>query len=81
MEKFPSTFCRNRIRKNLDWKRNGKKGDEMLLNIIVPKEIFKTETGKLMVWSSKHYVPIETTIKDYILLGDLHARFTHREAH
>ena len=58
-----------------------KKGDEMLLNIIVPKEIFKTETGELMVWSSKHYVPIETTIKDYILLGDLHARFTHREAH
>nr|ABK80655.1 hypothetical protein [uncultured marine Nitrospinaceae bacterium] len=58
-----------------------KKGDEMLLNIIVPKEIFKTETGELMVWSSKHYVPIETTVKDYILLGDLHARFTHREAH
>ncbi len=57
-----------------------KKGDEMLLNIIVPKEIFKTETGELMVWSSRHYVPIETTVKDYILLGDLHARFTHREA-
>lgn len=57
-----------------------KKGAEMLLNIIVPKEIFKTETGELMVWSSKHYVPIETTVKDYILLGDLHARFTRREA-
>jgi hypothetical protein len=52
----------------------------MLLNIIVPKEIFKTETGELMVWSSKHYVPVETTVKDYILLGDLHARFTRREA-
>jgi hypothetical protein len=26
-----------------------KKGDEMLLNIIVPKEIFKTERGELMV--------------------------------
>ena len=51
----------------------------MLLNIIVPKEIFKTETGELMVGSSKHYVPIETTVKDYILMGDLHARFTHRE--
>jgi hypothetical protein len=56
-----------------------KKGDEMLLNIIVQKEIFKTKTGELMVWSSKHYVPIETTVKDYILLGDLHARFTQRE--
>jgi hypothetical protein len=51
----------------------------MLLNIIVPKEIIKTERGELMVWLSKHYVPVETTVKDYILLGDLHDRFTHRE--
>ena len=51
----------------------------MLLNIIVPKEIFKTETGELMVWSSKHYVQVEITVKDYILLDDLHARFTHRK--
>jgi hypothetical protein len=56
----------------------GKK-DELLFNIIVPKEIFKTETGELRAWISKHYLPVETTIKDYILLGDLHARFTHRE--
>jgi hypothetical protein len=55
------------------------KKDELLLNIIVPKEIFKTETGELMVWSSTHYIPVETTVKDYILLGDLHAKFTHRE--
>jgi hypothetical protein len=55
------------------------KGDEMLLNIIVPKEIFKTKRGELMVWSSKHYVPIETNVKDYILLSDLHARFTYKE--
>jgi len=55
------------------------KKDELLLNIIVPKEIFKTETGELMVWSSTHYIPVETTVKDYILLGDLHATFTHRE--
>ncbi len=53
----------------------------MLHNIIVPKEIFKTETGELMVWTSKHYVPIETIIENRILMGDLHARFTHREAH
>jgi len=55
------------------------KRDEMLLNIIVPKEIFKSKTGELMVWSSTHYIPVETTVKDYILLGDLHAKFTHRE--
>lgn len=56
-----------------------KEANLMLLNIIVPKEIFETETGELMVWSSKHYIPVETTVKDYILLGDLHARFTHME--
>ncbi|MBC8284272.1 MAG: DUF3108 domain-containing protein [Nitrospinae bacterium] len=55
------------------------KKDEMLLNIIVPKEIFQTETGELMVWSSTHFIPVETTVKDYILLGDLHAKFTRRE--
>jgi hypothetical protein len=53
--------------------------DELLLNIIVPKEIFKSKTGELMVWSSTHYIPVETTVKDYILLGDLHAIFTRRE--
>jgi hypothetical protein len=55
------------------------KRDDLLLNVIVPKEIFKTKTGKITFWSSMHFIPIETTIKDYILLGDLHARFTHRE--
>ncbi len=55
------------------------KKDELLLNIIVPKEIFKSKTGELMVWSSTHYIPVETTVKDYILLGDLHAKFTHRK--
>ena len=57
------------------------KKDEFLVNINVPKEIFKSKTGELMVWTSKHYVPVETSVKDYILLGDLHARFTHRETH
>lgn len=60
---------------------NREKKDEFLVNINVPKEIFKSKTGELMVWTSKHYVPVETIVKDYILLGDLHARFTHREAH
>jgi len=55
------------------------KKDELLLNIIVPKAIFQSTTGELMVWSSTHYIPVETTVKDYILLGDLHAKFTHRE--
>ena len=55
------------------------KRKEFLINIVVPKEIFKSKSGELMVWTSKHYVPVETIVKDYILLGDLHARFTRRE--
>ena len=58
-----------------------KKMDQILINIIVPKEIFKSKTGELMVWTSKHYIPVETTVKDYILLGDLHAHFSRREVH
>ena len=27
--------------------------------------------GEFMAWSSKHYVSLETTVKDYILLGDV----------
>ena len=66
MAKFLSTSYRNTIRRNSDWKRKGKKGDEMLVNITVPKEILKIETGELMVWSSKHYVPMATIIKNDI---------------
>ena len=32
-----------------------------------------------MVWSSTHYIPVETTVKDYILLSDLHEKFSHPE--
>ena len=54
--------------------RRGK--DELLFNIIVPKEIFKAETGELKAWIYKHYLPVEITAKYNILLVDLHARFT-----
>ena len=56
-----------------------KKGDEMLLKAVIPKAIFKTETGELWFWISKHLLPLETTVKDYILLGDLHAVLVKRE--
>lgn len=52
------------------------KGDEMLLKVLIPKDVFKTETGELVFWASNHYIPLETTIKDYLLLGDLHGKLT-----
>ncbi|MBI4388710.1 MAG: DUF3108 domain-containing protein [Nitrospinae bacterium] len=57
-----------------------KKTEELLLRVIIPKEIFKTKTGELLFWSSKNYIPLETTVVDYVLLGDLHARFVKRTA-
>ncbi len=52
------------------------KKDELLLRVKIPKDVFKTENGELIFWASPHYIPLETTVKDYVLLGDLHARLT-----
>ncbi len=54
------------------WKIEGKDPSQnWLFDIIVPKEVFITESGKLRFWSSKHLIPMETNIQDYILLGVL----------
>lgn len=53
-------------------------GNDLLIDIVVPKSIFKTESGKIRLWASSHYIPLESTIKDYIFLGDLHAVFNRR---
>ena len=53
-------------------------GGSLLLKVVIPKDVFKTETGELIFWTSNHYIPLETTVKNYILLGNLHARFDKR---
>jgi len=65
----------NKIRKE----QGRKPGDEFLIDLLVPKNIFKTQSGRLRFWSSKHLIPIESTIKNYIFLGDLHAVLKKRE--
>jgi hypothetical protein len=54
------------------------KGDELSLNVTIPKKIFKTKSGALHVWGSKHYVPLSITVMEYILLGNLRANFAKR---
>lgn len=66
MEKFRIEASRN-------------KTEEFLIDVIVPKEIFKTKEGKLRFWTSKNYIPLSTTVKDYFLFGDLHAKLVKRE--
>lgn len=52
---------------------------ELLVDLLVPKQIFKTKSGRIRFWSSQHLIPIEFTIKDYILIGDLHSVLKKRE--
>jgi len=66
----------NKIRK----KQGRKPSDDFLIDLLVPKNIFKSKSGRLRFWSSKHLIPIESTVKDYILLGDLHAVLNRRES-
>lgn len=49
--------------------------NEYLIKIKIPKDVFKTKDGELIFWTSKHLIPLETTVKDYILLGDLSGKF------
>lgn len=65
----------NKIRKE----QGKNSGDEFLIDLLVPKNIFKTTSGRIRFWSSKHLIPIESTVKDYIFLGDLHAVLNKRE--
>jgi len=69
---------------NIEETNNGRKevgrpsADDLLIDILVPKSIFKTESGKIRLWASNHYIPLESTVKDYIFLGDLHVTFKKR---
>ncbi len=55
-----------------------RKGDEYLLNVVIPKEVFKTDTGELLFWGSRHFIPLETKVLNYVLLGDLHVKLRER---
>lgn len=64
--------------KRVEFEEERPAGQDFLINVNIPKEIFKTKTGDLRFWSSRHYIPLETRIEDYALLGDLQARFKKR---
>ncbi|MDH5761491.1 MAG: DUF3108 domain-containing protein [Nitrospinota bacterium] len=53
------------------------KNDEMLLKVLIPKDVFNTQSGELVFWASNHYIPLETEIKGYVLLGDLHGKLVN----
>ena len=47
------------------------------LIIKIPKEIFKTKHGEVLIWGSKDLLPLKIVVKDYIGFGDV--RGTLRE--
>lgn len=53
-------------------------GGNLLLKVVIPKDVFKTKNGELIFWTSNHFIPLETTVKNYILLGHLRAQFNRR---
>jgi len=66
----------NEEKKQLADNGNGGNPNHLLIKITIPKDVFKTKTGELVFWTSNHLIPLETTVKDYVLLGDLHGVFS-----
>ena len=53
--------------------RQGDKGSrEYYVTLFLDKEITRSRTGKIEGWVSKNLVPIEGTIEDVVLFGDVH---------
>ncbi|HJP19511.1 MAG TPA: DUF3108 domain-containing protein [Nitrospinota bacterium] len=48
------------------------------LIIKIPKEIFKTKNGEVLIWGNKNLLPLNVIVRDYIGFGDI--RGTLREA-
>ena len=49
-------------------RNNSQKGKEFSFKAIVPKEKFNRDTEGLLFWSSENLIPLETTVKGYLLL-------------
>lgn len=56
-------------------RRHGKRNNrdmEYYITVCLDREITRSRTGKVAGWLSKNLVPIEGTIKDVVLFGDVH---------
>jgi hypothetical protein len=62
--------------KEEEMRRGQRAGDKRLgeyyLTVFLDKEITRSRTGKIEGWVSKNLVPIEGTIEDVVLFGDVH---------
>jgi len=62
--------------KEEEMRRRQRAGDKRLgeyyLTVFLDKEITRSRTGKIEGWVSKNLVPIEGTIEDVVLFGDVH---------
>ena len=43
------------------------------LIIKIPKEIFKTKRGEVLIWGNKEFLPLKVIVRDYIGFGDVRA--------
>lgn len=47
--------------------------------VVIPKEIFRTKTGRCRIWLDRDLVPVLATVEDAIGLGDLTGILTSRQ--
>lgn len=52
---------------------NIKDSEGYFLIVKIPKEIFKTKEGRVLVWGSKDLLPLKVIVRDYIGFGDIRA--------
>ncbi|MDP6625329.1 MAG: DUF3108 domain-containing protein [Nitrospinota bacterium] len=45
------------------------------LIVKIPKEIFKTKEGIVLIWGNKNLLPLNVVVRDYIGFGDVRASF------
>lgn len=54
-------------------KRYGRTGEKGFLALVkIPKNLFGQKTGEVRIWFDKNVIPVDATIEDAILFGDIH---------
>ena len=65
-------------RKKVEEDHDSGPGASMLMEVLMPSDLFETKNGETYFWSSEHLVPTKVIIKDFLLFGDLNVKLAQR---
>lgn len=68
----------HKARKKFEEDHDSGPGASMLMEVMVPSDLFETKNGETYFWSSEHLVPTKVIIKDFILFGDMNVKLAKR---